>query len=840
MSDAGEPSAPSRRSGRRRFARSAGDVRRLLEGVLVLAAALLLATFAPRTVGAIERDTADLLGRVPSDALVLAVGLAQLLAVVGPLVILVALLVLRRFAVVARFVAAFVVAAVAADGLLAVLADRGGAPAVLSPAEVPGWFADPTFPSIATVASAAAVATVAARTLERRWSRPVIGLVVLIALLRLLTTTEPAFDVLVAVAVGVVVGSVVLLVGGAPDRRPGWEQLRVALADVGVAPTAPYAHQPLGVASALRWIVTTDGVRALVVRSPEDSDVELFERVGRSVRLRSEHVAPRLGSPRRRLEHEVLLLQTAERAGARVPSVERVLRAGGESMAALVDVPAAAPLGAVPAATVDDAVLADAWAQVAALRRAGIAHRALDLDTILLERRRGEPELLVDDAAALTGADDDAAATRVDGTTDPTRAGEVSNGPARVWLVDFDEAEVAATEVDLARDVVSLVVVSALVVGVDRAVEAAVAGIGADALAAALPLLQPLALTPATRRAVADHPELLAGLRERLEARTGAPAAEPVDLRRVRPRTVLGLVVASLAFYVLLPQLATVEEAAGVLGDADPTWLVLVLGAALATYLTAALALVAAAGPPVRWWPAVRSQVASKFVSVITPGPTGDLAVKVRFLQRSGLSSGAATAASGLTAAGGFVTHVALLAISTVWVGRAGGGEFGLPDRSTLVVVAAVVLGLGALVLATPFGRRRLLAPAVGFVRSGFGQIAQLSRRPARLGSLLAGAAGTTVANGVALVAAVEALGGGPTVPQVLAVYLAGAALATAAPTPGGLGALEAALVAGLAGFGLDEGRAIAAVLTFRLATFWLPVLPGWLTFAWMQRREEL
>jgi undecaprenyl-diphosphatase len=829
VSDAGEPSAAPSRGARRGIARSAGDVRRLLEGVLVLAAALLAASFAPRTVGAIERDAADLLGRVPSDALVLAVGLAQLLAVTGPLVILVALLLLRRFAVVGRFVVGFVLGGLAADALLGVLADRGGSPAVVSPAEVPGWFADPTFPSIATVASAAAVATVAARTLERRWSRPVIGLVVLTALLRLITTPAPAFDVVIAVAVGMVVGSVVLLVGGAPDRRPGWEQLRAALADVGIAPTAPYAHQPLGVTSPMRWIVTTDGVRALVVRSPEDSDVELFERVGRSVRLRSEHVAPRLGSPRRRLEHEVLLLQTAERAGARVPSVERVLRAGGESMAALVEVPAAAPLAAVSTGAVVDDVLADAWAQVVALRRAGIAHRALDLDTILLERRVDEPDLLVQDPDALVGTDD---------TPPPPPA--PSPTPGRVWLVDFDEAEVAATEVDLARDVVSLVVVSALVVGVDRAVEAAVAGVGVDALAAALPLLQPLALTPATRRAVADHPELLAQLRERLEARTAAPAAEPVELRRVRPRTVVGLVVASVAFYVLLPQLATVEEAAGVLGDADPVWLVLVVGAAITTYLTAALALVAAAGPPVRWWPAVRSQMASKFVSVITPGPTGDLAVKVRFLQRSGLSSGAATAASGLTAAGGFVTHIALLLLSTVWVGRAGGGDFGLPDRSTIVIVAAVVLGLGVLALATPFGRRRLLTPAVTFVRSGFGQIVELSRRPARLGSLLTGAAGTTVANGVALVAAVEALGGGPTVPQVLAVYLAGAALATAAPTPGGLGALEAALVAGLAGFGLDEGRAIAAVLTFRLATFWLPVLPGWLTFAWMQRREEL
>ena len=64
--------------------------------------------------------------------------------------------------------------------------------------------------------------------------------------------------------------------------------------------------------------------------------------------------------------------------------------------------------------------------------------------------------------------------------------------------------------------------------------------------------------------------------------------------------------------------------------------------------------------------------------------------------------------------------------------------------------------------------------------------------------------------------------------------------IATIAPTPGGLGALEATMIAALAGFGMDHGPAVGAVLTFRLATFWLPILPGWYTFAWMQRNGEL
>jgi undecaprenyl-diphosphatase len=69
------------------------------------------------------------------------------------------------------------------------------------------------------------------------------------------------------------------------------------------------------------------------------------------------------------------------------------------------------------------------------------------------------------------------------------------------------------------------------------------------------------------------------------------------------------------------------------------------------------------------------------------------------------------------------------------------------------------------------------------------------------------------------------------------AVYLAAAALAAAAPTPGGLGAIEAALVAGLTGVGMQPGPAVSAVLLYRLATYWLPVLPGWLCWRSLQHR---
>ena len=69
-------------------------------------------------------------------------------------------------------------------------------------------------------------------------------------------------------------------------------------------------------------------------------------------------------------------------------------------------------------------------------------------------------------------------------------------------------------------------------------------------------------------------------------------------------------------------------------------------------------------------------------------------------------------------------------------------------------------------------------------------------------------------------------------------VYLGASALT--APTAGGLGALEAALVAGLTGAGMQAAPAVSAVLRHRLATYWLPVAPGRLCWRLLQRREYI
>jgi undecaprenyl-diphosphatase len=95
------------------------------------------------------------------------------------------------------------------------------------------------------------------------------------------------------------------------------------------------------------------------------------------------------------------------------------------------------------------------------------------------------------------------------------------------------------------------------------------------------------------------------------------------------------------------------------------------------------------------------------------------------------------------------------------------------------------------------------------------------------LGRLLVGTLGVTFGHGLAFAAAVSACGVHVPILATVAVFLAGSAVGSASPTPGGLGALEAALVAGLAGVGAATAPAVAGVLAYRLITYWLPIIPG-------------
>jgi uncharacterized protein (TIRG00374 family) len=64
--------------------------------------------------------------------------------------------------------------------------------------------------------------------------------------------------------------------------------------------------------------------------------------------------------------------------------------------------------------------------------------------------------------------------------------------------------------------------------------------------------------------------------------------------------------------------------------------------------------------------------------------------------------------------------------------------------------------------------------------------------------------------------------------------------LSAVIPIPGGIGVVEGGLTLGLVRAGLPEETAFAAVLMYRLATFYLPPIWGFFAFRWLERNKHL
>jgi undecaprenyl-diphosphatase len=140
---------------------------------------------------------------------------------------------------------------------------------------------------------------------------------------------------------------------------------------------------------------------------------------------------------------------------------------------------------------------------------------------------------------------------------------------------------------------------------------------------------------------------------------------------------------------------------------------------------------------------------------------------------------------------------------------------------------------LAAAVLASPFGRRRIVRPGLQVAR----ELLTVLRQPVRAVQLLIGSVGSLVIPGLGLAASMAAFDSRVPLVAVVAIFLIGHTLGHIAPIPGGLGPVEALTAAGLSAVGTAPTLAVAAVLTMRVLTYWLPVLPGIAMFRYLQHR---
>jgi glycosyltransferase 2 family protein len=186
--------------------------------------------------------------------------------------------------------------------------------------------------------------------------------------------------------------------------------------------------------------------------------------------------------------------------------------------------------------------------------------------------------------------------------------------------------------------------------------------------------------------------------------------------------------------------------------------------------------------------------------------------------------------------------HFIYLVIAVVLSGRQKLHVSLIPSHPTLppywVLIAAVLV---AFAIATAiYFRSHLRNIAYPALKTALTSMREAMHKPKNAVLLFGGSIAITTGYILALQFSVWAFDATVSPLIVATIYLSSSAFAGVAPTPGGLGALEAALFVGLNAAGMHADIALAAVLLYRLTTFWFLMIPGAYAYVALRRRSIL
>ena len=127
-----------------------------------------------------------------------------------------------------------------------------------------------------------------------------------------------------------------------------------------------------------------------------------------------------------------------------------------------------------------------------------------------------------------------------------------------------------------------------------------------------------------------------------------------------------------------------------------------------------------------------------------------------------------------------------------------------------------------------------------GAVREAFSGLWAVARDRHKRIELFGGNIGSEILYALTLGAACRAYGIDLSLAELLLINAAASAFAGLIPVPGGVGAAEAGITAGLVAVGVDDSTAFAIALTHRLCTYYLPPIWGYFSMKWLRKRAYI
>ena len=317
------------------------------------------------------------------------------------------------------------------------------------------------------------------------------------------------------------------------------------------------------------------------------------------------------------------------------------------------------------------------------------------------------------------------------------------------------------------------------------------------------------------------------------------------------------LTLAIVALYVLLPQVAGLEETWGLIEDGDPYWLVVGLiftVGSFAGYVSLFRGVFLRRDSGIGWRESYQITMAGLAATrLFAAGGAGGIVLTAWALRKAGL--GRREVADGSIS---FLALTYVVYMSALVIFGFGLHWHLLPGRDPWAftalpaMIGVVILGIGVALAMTPTDlERRLQSLARRQGRTGrFAQ--RLATVPASASAGIRDAGRHLQDRDPALVGAIafwgfqiatlwaafHAFGDAPPVAVLVMGFFVGM-VGNLLPMPGGVGGVEGGMIASFAAFGVDAGLALVAVLVYRAFAFWLPTIPGAIAYFQLRKTVE-
>jgi conserved hypothetical protein len=305
------------------------------------------------------------------------------------------------------------------------------------------------------------------------------------------------------------------------------------------------------------------------------------------------------------------------------------------------------------------------------------------------------------------------------------------------------------------------------------------------------------------------------------------------------------------AIYVLVPRLFDLQDALGKIGDGDPVWIglgVVFCVAMFAAYVALFRGVVGERVIHLEWGESYQITLAGLAATrLFSAGGAGGILLTYWALRKAGMERRQAVCRMVAFLVVLYSVYLAALVIFGVLL-RTGvlSGEAPLSGTVIPAALALVAIVIGLLTALLPddierrierhtsgrFGKiaRRLATVPVTFAQATRTAIAFV-RQPSAGAMAFGGAIGFWGANIAILWASFHAFDVSVPLGVVIQGFFLGM-LANLIPfAPGGVGAVDAGMIGAFVLFGVPSSEVFAAVLTYRVIAFWLPIPPGIVAF---------